>query len=91
VSADDFYFTRSTKYSTGEQDFARGLDTLEHLKCDILLTPHPGASSLFERIAKRDAGDSSALVDPGLCKRFVADARKSVEQRMASERAKGGR
>jgi metallo-beta-lactamase class B len=88
VSADDFYFTRSDTYSTGEADFAHGLDVLEHLKCDVLLTPHPGASALFERIAARDAGNDSSLVDPAQCTRFVAAARKAVAARMARERAK---
>lgn len=87
VSADNFYFTHNTTYPTAEADFARGLATLESLRCDILLTPHPDASSLFDRIAARDAGKASALVDAGLCKRFVADARNAVAQRMARERS----
>jgi metallo-beta-lactamase class B len=87
VSADSFFFTRSTTYPTAEADFARGLATLEALPCDILLTPHPGASSFFERIAARDAGNDSTLVDRGLCKRFVADAKQAVAARMARERA----
>jgi metallo-beta-lactamase class B len=82
VSADDFYFTRSTTYPTAEADFARGLATLDALPCDILLTPHPSASSLFERV------ESNTLVDPALCKRFVADARQAVAARMAREREK---
>ena len=87
VSADDFYFTHNTTYPSAEADFARGLATLESLRCDILLTPHPDASSLFERIAARDAGNDAALVDPGLCKRFAADARTAVAARMKRERA----
>jgi metallo-beta-lactamase class B len=47
VSADDFFFTRSKRYTTGEADFARGLATLDGLKCDVLITPHPGASSML--------------------------------------------
>lgn len=88
VSADDFFFTRSTSYTSGAADFARGLATLDRLPCDVLLTPHPGASSLFERLAARDAGNAGAFVDPGLCKRFVAGARSAVAKRMADERAK---
>jgi len=90
VSADDFYFTRSTTYRTGERDFMRGLDTLEHLKCDVLLTPHPGASSLFARAAAGDTARTGGIIDPALCKRFISDARKSVEERMAKERANKG-
>jgi len=88
ISADDFFFTRSKTYTTGEQDFARGLATLDRLPCDLLLTPHPGSSSMFDRLAKRDAGDRNAFVDPGLCKSFIANARAAVVKRMADERAK---
>lgn len=88
VSADDFFYTRSKTYPSGERDFARGLATLDGLPCDILLTPHPGASQLFERAAARDTGKGNALIDPGLCKAFIANARAAVAKRMASERAK---
>lgn len=82
VSADDFFFTRNTRYPTAEADFARGLSTLERLPCDILLTPHPGASSLFERV------ESNRLVDRGACRAFVAAAREGVAARMTRERGK---
>lgn len=88
VSADGFFFTRSSAYPTGEQDFARGLATLERLSCDVLLTPHPGASSIFERAAARDAGKQDAFVDPALCKRLISDWRVAVAKRMSDERAK---
>ncbi|MFI5227726.1 MAG: subclass B3 metallo-beta-lactamase [Gemmatimonadales bacterium] len=88
VSADDFFFTRSSTYTTGEQDFARGLATLARLPCDILLTPHPSASSMFERAAARDSGNLNAFVDPALCTRFIVDAKAAVATRMAAERAK---
>lgn len=88
ISADDFFYTRSTRYTTGEADFARGLATLDGLQCDVLLTPHPGASQMFGRLAARDSSKTNAFVDPGLCKKFVADARTAVAKRMADERAK---
>ncbi|HEY2849460.1 MAG TPA: subclass B3 metallo-beta-lactamase [Gemmatimonadaceae bacterium] len=88
VSADDFLYTRSQTYTTGERDFARGLATLERLPCDIVLTPHPGASSMFERAAARNSGNADAFVNPALCARFIVDARAAVAKRMAAERAK---
>lgn len=88
VSADDFLFTRNTTYPTAIADFERGQVTLEHLSCDVLLTPHPGASSLFERLAARDAGmGSPALVDSGGCKRLAATAREALARRIAAEKA----
>ncbi len=88
ISADDFFYTRSKAYATGEQDFARGLATLERLPCDVLLTPHPGVARLFERAAASAAGEPNAFVDPALCKTFIAGAKAGVAKRMAEERAK---
>jgi len=85
VSADDFYFTRSTSYPTGVADFEHGFAVLEHLPCDILLTPHASASSLWDRLAKRDAGDATALVDSRACSRFAAAARERLAERVRKE------
>jgi metallo-beta-lactamase class B len=90
VSADDFYFTRSTTYPTALADFARSAAVLDHLSCDILLTPHPGASDLWERVAARVAGNADALVDRGACARYAATARDALARRVADERAKLG-
>jgi len=80
VSADDFYYTRSTAYPTGVQDFERGHALLERLPCDVLITPHPGASRLFERVA---AGN---LVDPAGCRNYAANARRQLAARVAREK-----
>jgi metallo-beta-lactamase class B len=88
VSADDFLFTKSRAYPSAIQDFEHGFGVLEGLRCDILLTPHPGASSLWERLAKRDAGDALALVDSTACKRLAAGAREALAGRIANETGK---
>jgi len=48
VSADDFYFTRSEAYPNAIADFDMSFAMLENLPCDILLSPHPGFTGLFE-------------------------------------------
>ncbi|HSQ31493.1 MAG TPA: subclass B3 metallo-beta-lactamase [Gemmatimonadaceae bacterium] len=89
VSADDFYFTRSTTYPSAIADFERGFATLERLRCDVLVTPHPDASSLWERVAARDSGRSEpALEDPSACKRYAANAREQLARRIAKETGK---
>ena len=89
VSADDFYFTHSTTYPNAIADFERSEATLEQLSCDVLLTPHAGASSLFERLAARDAGSATpALADSNGCKRLAATSREALARRMESEKAK---
>jgi metallo-beta-lactamase class B len=85
VSADGFLFTRNTTYPTALQDFARGFAVLEQLRCDVLLTPHPGASQLWERLDKRDRGQADALRDPQACRRYAANARAQLARRVAME------
>jgi metallo-beta-lactamase class B len=87
VSADGFYYTHSSTYPTGLADFARGASAIESLPCDILLTPHPDASSLWTRVAARDAGAPDALVNARACRDFAAQARQRVARRVASEAA----
>ncbi len=88
VSADDFYFTRSTTYPSAVADFEHGFAVLEELRCDVLLTPHPDASMLWERLAARDRGDPNALRDPGACRRYAAGARENLARRVAKEAGK---
>jgi len=85
VSADGFYFTRSQTYPSALEDFARGLARLDQLPCDVLLTPHPGFSDLFERIAARDRGGATALADRGACRRYVTAARQRLARRVETE------
>lgn len=61
--------------------FRNGLDVITHLRCDVLLTPHPGASDLFERIAGR-----APLVDAGACERYADTGRGNLEARLRGER-----
>jgi len=86
VSADGFFFTRSATYPGAVADFGRGFDLLERLPCDVLITPHPEASGLWERLAARDRGDPEGLRDPGGCRRYVAQARERLARRLASEK-----
>ncbi len=87
VSADDFYFTRSSTYPSAIADFERGFAVLERLECDILLTPHPGASQLWERVAAHDSGAAGALIDSEGCKRYATAARQRLARRIAAEAA----
>ncbi|HEX8850477.1 MAG TPA: subclass B3 metallo-beta-lactamase [Gemmatimonadaceae bacterium] len=89
VSDEDFLFTRNATYPRVLDDFERSFALLDTLPCDLLLTPHPGASRLWERLARRDAGNASALLAPGQCAAYAATGRAAVAARVARE--KGGR
>jgi metallo-beta-lactamase class B len=84
VSAETFKYTRSPLLRGFEQSFT----TLEGLPCDILLTPHPDASRMFEKLAARNAGNPDAFIDAGGCKAYVAAARANVARRVANEQVK---
>jgi metallo-beta-lactamase class B len=85
VSADDFRFSDSRTYPNAVADFERSHRTLEALSCDILITPHPAASSLWERLARGPEG----LIDRTACQRYAATARQQLQRRLQTER--GGR
>lgn len=58
-----------------------GLAAIGALSCDILLTPHPSASKLFERLS-----GAAPLVDADACRAYAAAARSRFEERLAKER-----
>lgn len=80
VSADGFRFGDHPALLA---DFERGLARLESLPCDVLITPHPGASALWDRLAAGPGG----LVDRQACRRYAAHARQQVARRLKQERA----
>ena len=88
VSADDFLFTRSTTYPQAIADFRRGHATLERLSCDVLVTAHPAASSLWERVSPSAGTVGPTFVDRDACKRFAATARRALDARIEQERGR---
>jgi metallo-beta-lactamase class B len=83
VSSDEFRYTGTQAV----RDFAAGQARLEALRCDLLITPHPEAMALWDRVAKRDAGDARALLDPTACQRYAANGRAALDVRLTKERA----
>jgi metallo-beta-lactamase class B len=82
IAADGFRFSDSRDYPTAVADFERGFATLEALPCDILITPHPIASSLWERLERGPDG----LIDRTACRNYAAAGRQRLEQRLRTER-----
>lgn len=58
-----------------------GADVIAALPCDLLITPHPGASAFWERVERGREG----LVDPQACQRYSETARGQLERRLARE------
>lgn len=76
VSAPGFKFSAQTARVLG---FKHAIATVAQLPCDILLTPHPEASALWQREARKD------FTDKGACRRYAEAAGKALDQRLAGE------
>lgn len=83
VSDDGFRFSNGDR----AEAFQRGLGAIAALPCDILLTPHPGASDLWARLGDREGGDPNGLLDPQACKRYAEAGQSRLAARLASERS----
>lgn len=62
--------------------FRRTFDRVAALPCDVLITPHPSASNLFERLAGR-----APLADANACRAYAETARRRLDERLAREAA----
>lgn len=82
ISEDGFRFTDSPRYPTALADFARGHALIESRSCDVLITPHPGATGLWERLRTGPEG----LVDREACKRYAESSRRALRARLEAER-----
>lgn len=80
VSADAYRFT---DHPDRVATFRSALDAVAKIDCDLVITPHPGASRLYERLA----GDAP-LADPAACRNYAASGREQLDARLAKEAAK---
>lgn len=78
VSHDGYRFTDVPEAT---RTFARSLDAIAALPCDLLVTTHPGAAKLFERM------QAGALVDDGACRAYAQAGRRQLAARIAREAA----
>ncbi|HKR24412.1 MAG TPA: MBL fold metallo-hydrolase, partial [Allosphingosinicella sp.] len=62
--------------------FRRSIARIGALRCDLLLTPHPGASDLFRRLA------SGRLADSAGCRAYAVRAGERLDERLQQERGR---
>ena len=79
VSADGYRFSDHDDYVA---DFRRSLRAIGQLKCDLLLTPHPGASEFIERMDGK-----APLIAPGQCADYARRGAAALDARLAKEAA----
>ena len=80
ISRDDYRFGDRPDYVAA---YRAGLARLAGLGCDILLTPHPSASRMIDRLAGR-----VPLANPTGCRDYAAARGKDLDERLAREKRK---
>jgi metallo-beta-lactamase class B len=87
VSSDGFRFSASREYPTAVQDFEKSFAFLRSTQCDILLTSHPDASGLWQRLEGRQRGvRPDPMVSPNACKELAERAGEQLRRRLESEK-----
>jgi metallo-beta-lactamase class B len=87
VSSEGFRFSGDPRYPTAGQDLRASIQTVAALPCDILVSAHPEGSDLWDRLAKRTAGDPNGLIDATACTNYANAAKDRLDKRLDDERA----
>ncbi len=92
VSAKGFKFTSNHQYPGALKDFEKSFAFLETTPCDVLITPHPDLSRLWERLDARERGIvPDPMVDSNACRELAETARERLAERVAEERKQSGK
>jgi metallo-beta-lactamase class B len=79
VSRDDYRFSDHPAYLAA---FRASIAKVAASPCEILLTPHPSASRMRDRLALGEP-----LFDPSACRNYAAQLTSNLNQRLAKEAA----
>lgn len=80
ISRDDYRFSDHAEYLAA---YRESLAKVAAMRCEILLTPHPSASAMKERMT-----GEQKLFDPDGCKAYAASLSKRLDERLAKEAGK---
>ena len=80
VSRDDYRFSDHPEYLAA---FRASIARIAECPCEILLTPHPSASAMRDRMTGK-----LKLFDPEGCKNYAAKLTKNLDERLAKEAGK---
>ena len=85
ISDDVFRYSDEAAHEGYLASFRKTLDTVAALPCDVLVTPHPAASDLWNRIGPRA---NRPLANASACRDYAATGRRNLDARLAEESAK---
>ncbi len=82
MSDDDYRFSDEAAHPGYLSAFRAGIDHISGLDCSLLLTPHPAASALWQRVGP---GATVPLLDDSACRRYAQRAGDNLTARIAKE------
>ena len=80
ISRDDYRFSDHPAYLAA---YRASIAKIAASRCEILLTPHPSASSMKERMTGKQP-----LLDPAGCRNYAATLTQRLDERLAKEAGK---
>ena len=83
ISDDAFRFSDEAAHPGVLTAFRQSAETIAALPCDILVTPHPDASALWDRLGN---APTQPLIDADACQRYASRAARSLDERVAKEK-----
>jgi len=91
ISNDGFRFTGGNGRPSLVESFRTSINKMAALPCDIMVSTHPSASNMDEKLKRRAAmkpGDADPFVEPGACKALAAGAMKALDERVKVEQSR---
>lgn len=83
ISDDVYRYTDEAQHPGVVAAFRKGIAAIAAMPCDVLLTPHPEASSLWQRMG---AGATQPLINTNACREYATKASEQLDARIAKER-----
>ncbi len=80
VSSASYRFSDHKRYVAAFKD---SLNKIGRMQCSLLVTPHPAASKLYDRLAGK-----APLIDRSACKDYARRGRAALDERLAKEQSK---
>ncbi len=86
VSTEGYRFTGGKGAPDRTPAIRAVIDKVGKLKCDVIVSTHPGFTETMEKLAARTPGNNS-FIDPDSCKKYAAASMARLEKRIATERS----
>nr|WP_122630832.1 subclass B3 metallo-beta-lactamase ALG6-1 [uncultured bacterium]APR64488.1 carbapenem-hydrolyzing metallo-beta-lactamase ALG6-1 [uncultured bacterium] len=84
VSSEGFRFSGGNGAPDISSAFQATIDKVAALKCDVMVSNHPGFSQVMEKLAARTDANNT-FIDPTGCRKYAAAASKRLANRLATE------